>query len=773
YATPLDTGKISQIDSTAQNRPKFEQKGQEPFTGAKMVYNLKTRKGRIIRGKSHSTDAYYHGSNIMKTDKETFYIADGKYTTCDLDTPHYSFRSQKMKIIDKDKIVAKPLILHIQNIPIIGVPFAVFPKKGGTRHSGWIMPSYGDNKTRGPHIRGLGYFWAINDYTDFKVTTDFFTNRGIRLNLQTRYKLRYILNGNISGFYDNSFLAEDYKSREWGINITHSQDFSPSMHLNINGRYVSQDDYYQKNAIELEDRLNQQMISNASFRKNWRNKPFSFSINARQTINLQANNITANPPASSQHINYISRQLPNVSFNHSSKPLFPQEENANKMRWYNKIYFSYNSSFNNKQKIYYETINPNTNPDSLYWKKFDEKNYAWTHNLSLNSSQKIFSYFSVNQNFSLSEDWVFEYEKPITDANGNWIIENNSPVTEKVHGFLPRHTGNASVNLQTKLYGLFPISLGALNSIRHIMTPSTGISYRPDFTNDIYGWDPGYIMTGQDSSGNIYNYDPFSSTMVGSTPSYESRSLNFSLSNVFQAKVAGEDEDKKIDLFNLNLSSGYNFVADSLKLSPLNSSIRTNLGQKLNININMRHDFYAHENNRRINKWNNDIYGIPIPELRSVSASTGFSLKGHRFSKKEVREAANASDSTATKSPTEDETTESQQGQQLWSANFNLRYSKSRVNSGFNETFFTSMNMDLNISENWSIGYRASFDLIEKKLENHTINIQRDLHCWQMSFNWTPSGYGSQYHFIINIKSSALRDLKYEERGGRRRTAIF
>ncbi|HMA62029.1 MAG TPA: putative LPS assembly protein LptD [bacterium] len=773
YATPLPQNDTTQVDSTDRNMPTFKQKGQEPFTGRKMAYNLKTRKGRILRGRSHSDDAYYHGKNIMKTDKETFYIADGKYTTCELDTPHYSFRSQKMKLIDKDKIVARPLILHIHDIPIIGIPFAVVPKKGGRRHSGWIMPSYGDNKTRGPHIRGLGYFWAINDYTDFRVTTDFFTNRGIRLNYQTRYKLRYVLNGNISGFFENSFLDPEARQRIWKISINHSQQFSPTMRLNINGSYVSQDDYYQKNAIELEDRLNQQMISNASFSKNWRDKPYSFSMNARQTINLQAKNTTAvDPTSEGQHTNYISRQLPNISFNHSSKPLFPAEENADQMKWFNKIYFSYNSRFRNKQDIYYKSQYLSPESDSLIWKKFDERNYALTHNISLNSSQKIFSYFSVNQSVSLNEDWIFEYEKPITDEQGNWIIEDGRPVTEQVQGFLPRHTGSASLNLQTKLYGLFPVNLGGLSSLRHIATPRAGLSYSPDFTKEIYGWDPGYIMTGQDSAGNPHSYDPFSSTMVGSTPSYESRSLNFGLSNVFQAKIKGEEKDKKVDLLNLDMSSGYNFVADSLKLAPVRSSIRTSLGRQLNVNISLNHDFYAHQNNRRINDWNDQIYGIPIPELRSVSARTSFSLKGHRFSKQEVREAS-STDTTETSLDNQSSVSQDQQGQQLWSANFSLRYSKTRYDDSFNEKFFTSMNVDLSISENWSVGYRASFDLLEKKLENHSFNIKRDLHCWQMSFNWTPSGYGQQYHLLINIKSSALKDLKYEEKGGRMRTGIY
>lgn len=773
FATPLNRKDTTKIDSTSLDLPRFQQEGQEPFTGRQMIYNLKTRKGRIVKGRSHSEDAFYHGRNIMKTGEETFYIADGKYTTCELDTPHYSFRSNKMKLIDKEKIVARPLILHIHNIPIVGLPFAVVPKKGGRRHSGWIMPSYGDNSNSGPYIRGLGYFWALNDYSDLRLTTDFFTYRGIRLNYQGRYKIRYILDGNINGFYDDSFLDRESKKRAWKISVNHQHNISPTMRLSINGSYISQDDYYRKNAIELEDRLNQQMISNATFNKRWPDKPFSFSMNARQTINLQAKNATARAPGSSnRHINYISRQLPNISFNHSSKPIFPQDEDDNEIKWYNKIYFSYNSRFNNRQKIYYESQYYLPESDSLVWKQYDEKNYALTHNLSLNSSQKIFSYFAVNQNISLNEDWIFEYDKPLTDEEGNWIIEDGKPVTERVNAFLPRHTGNASMSIQTKLYGLFPVNLGGLQSLRHIMTPRTGLSYRPDFTSGIYGWDPGYVMTGQDTAGNHYTYDPFASSLVGSTPSRESRSLNFSLSNVFQAKIRGEEKDKKVDLFNVNFSSGYNFVADSLKLSPLRTSIRTNLGRQLNLNVSMNHDFYTRKNNRLIDQWNDQIYGVPIPELRSVSARTSFSLKGHRFSKKEVQKAA-ADTSGPAQNQQEKRVSEEEQGEQIWSANFNLRYSRNKRNGGFEETFFTSMNVDLNISENWSIGYNASFDLIDKKLENHTINIKRDLHCWQMSFNWTPSGYGRQYHLLINIKSSALRDLKYEERGGRRRLPYY
>lgn len=758
-------------DSTAGDLPTLFQKGQEPFSGDEMIYNMKTQKGRIIEGRTKVQDGYFSGDNISKVTKTEFYVSNGIYTTCDIpEKPHYYFQSRRMKLIHKDKIIARPIVLYIHDIPVLAAPFGIFPNKGGKRHSGWIMPTYGESSSAGGYLRGLGYFWAPSDYYDVRLTTDFFDKRGIIEHYRIRYNKRYTFNGSLSGSYTNEFLS-DYHKKQWSLKVNHSQTLSPTMRFSANGRFVSSDDLYQKLGISRNTRLNQQLISNATLSKTWPGKPYSMSMTLNQTTNLQAKTLIGTAPdRKDQRISYIKRSLPNISFSRSSKPLIPVKSGAgaSDAKWYNNIYFSVNSKLQNSQDIYY------LSNDSLLWEQQDISKKAVTHNISLNSSQKVLKYIILNQSMRIQEGWIVDYEAPVYDSLGGFVIENGKIKTKPVKEFNDRHTGNMSFNAQTKIYGLFPVRIGVLRTIRHVLTPQVGFSYRPDFTKEILGWNPGYVQTWVDSTGYEWKHDPFGNTLLGRTPSGESKSMTFRISNIFQAKTKRGEEEKKIDLFSVNFSTSHNFAADSLRWAPISTSIRTQLSKKLALNISASHDFYKYGNGRRINEWNDDLYGIPIPRLTNVSASTGFSLSGRRWG---ILKSADTTDVTENdllgginiEEDISDIFPKRTEGSELWSANVSLRYNLSRSNPAIKtESFWMSLNMKIKLSSKWNIGWRGNFDLLDKKIVSQDFQVTRDLHCWQLSFSWTPGGYGKQYNLTINVKSPTLRDLKYEERGGRR-----
>lgn len=777
YASPIVE---SPYDSIPGNLPTLEQRGQEPISGDDMVYNMKTQKGRIVQGKTKVQDGFYYGERIKKEEKEVFFVSHGIYTTCDLtEKPHYYFKSKHMKLIQKDKIIARPIVLYIHDIPILGLPFGIFPSKGGRRHSGWIMPSYGENKRVGGFIKGMGYFWAPDDYFDFRLTSDFFDKRGIILNHRTRYVLRYKFSGSIEGSYTNEFFSDSPK-KKWSLNINHSHTISPTMRLSANGRFVSDDVYYREFGINRETRLNQQLISNATLSKNWPGTPYSLSMNFNQTHNLQAKTRIASPPSEeNQKIKYVYRSLPNISFSRSQKPIIPLKKgrDVSRTKWYNSIYFSVRSNLKNKQDINY--VSSLYDADTLFWQKEDVSKNAITHDISLSSSQTMLGWLTLNQSISINEGWLFEYDQPLIE-NGYFIIDENGIIqTKKISGFKARHTGSASLNAQTKIYGLFPIRIGSLQAVRHVITPRIGLRYVPDFTKPIFGWDPGYVKSGIDTAGFIRTFDPFRLSLLGSTPSYVQKSLTINIGNIFQAKSIQDDKEKKIDLFTLNLSTSHNFAADSLRWAPINSTLRTKVTKKLAISLNASHDLYAYKN-RRINSWHKSWYGIPIPRMTRLSASTSFSLKGKRFGiHATIPTAADTSDTLITEiiNPSygyNEETNISKptpKKEELWTANFNFRYSMSQIPKS--ESFWMSLNFKVNLTSKWELNYRANLDPIQKKIISQDFSVNRDLHCWQLSFSWTPSGYGKQYYLTINVKSPTLRDLKYEERGGRRSTYGF
>ncbi len=761
YAYPDDTTTTDSLDSSW---PQMVQQGREPFTGKEMIYNIKTRRGRIYDGRTHMDDGYYYGENIKKKGKKTFYINDGVYTTCDKVEPHFHFQSQKMKMIQKDKIFARPIVMYIHDIPLLALPFAVIPNKGGKRRSGWIMPTYGNNSNVGNYLRGLGYFWVVNDYTDLKLTTDFFDKKGIRMNVRNRYKVRYKIDGNIFVSYHDMML-QDYPERIWRLKINHNHNISPTSSFRANGEFVNQDQYMKKNAIDLENRLNQQLISNATYSKKWRNRPYSLSGNMRQTINLQATEkIKTEPNRASMKQAYVTRTFPSLSLRRSTERLIPlrKGQSAGEAKWYNEIRYSISSQLRNKQDIYYQSVAEN---DSVFkWQKKNEVKNGVENNISINSSQKLFSYFSVNQNISLQEDWIFEMEKPVYDSTGNIIVEEGAVKTVTRTGFFPRHTGSMSVGINTKIYGLFPVKIGALRAVRHVLTPSVNMSYRPDFTKDLFGWDPGYVTHYQDEKERELKYDPFQNTLIGSTPSSESKTMSISLRNNFQAKTEKDGEENKFDLFTMNVNMNHNFAADSMNWSEIRTSIRTKL-KNLNLDFSMIHDPYRYDTDRRrrINEWHDEIYSVPVPRLTTLRASTGISIKSSDFGS-----SAATDDSTAETGGT------TTKASNLWSANMNFNYDMSKTNpDNKSERFNMRISAKLNLTKNWKISYSASVDLMERILYGQQFSVERDLHCWRMSFNWTPSGYGKQYSLLISVKAPVLSDLKYEERGGRRRSAYF
>ena len=262
-------------DSTGQFiKPTIVEKGKDPMVGSEMTYNLDTKKGKINYGRTKADDGFYKGKEIRNESNETIYIKNSIFTTCDLDTPHFHFESDKMKIIRDDVVIAKPITLKISEIPIFGIPLAIFPHQGGRRHSGWIMPAYGESKSRGQYIDGLGYYWAPNDYWDSKFTLSFGDRQGAVLNVKNQYRLRYKYNGNLfirnqqflSGSKDIISLKENRNSN-FMVRWNHSQKLRNNQTFNANTTYSSNGNYNRDYGLNLAQRMDQKATSNVTYSK--------------------------------------------------------------------------------------------------------------------------------------------------------------------------------------------------------------------------------------------------------------------------------------------------------------------------------------------------------------------------------------------------------------------------------------------------------------------------------------------------------------------------
>ena len=320
---------------------------------------------------------------------------------------------------------------------------------------------------------------------------------------------------------------------------------------------------------------------------------------------------------------------------------------------------------------------------------------------------------------------------------------------------------------------MFPVYFLGIKGLRHVATPSISYAFTPDFSKPLFGYNFGYFEEVSDTTGQIIYHDKFKGTLAGATPNKKSKTIGLSLNNVFQAKLGEEENQKKIDLFSWNMSTSYNFVSDSLKLSNLRSSIRTKLGDLIRLDLSMTHDFYKTvETNgyfKRINKLNR------LPRLINARISTGFKISGEIFNlsseklEEIIFDSSLAEDSNIINKFESNKSKSTNLGGtgKLWSTSFSLSYSLNKSNPlNPSESFWINTNTDIQLTDYWKVKYTARVDILEKELVSQNFSIYRDLHCWELSLNWTPSGFGRGVYLRINVKSPTFRDIKIEQKSG-------
>ena len=757
---------ILEAELREDNYPTIDTNTGEPMTGEAMVFNLITNHGRITKGRTGFNSGFYHGKEIFRDEPEMYHVNHSKYTSCDRENPHFYFGSRFMKMLPNDKVVAKPLILYVFDIPIIGFPLAVFPNKGGKRRSGWIMPSFGTHSRWGSYLQKLGYFWAPNDYMDVKFISNFYDKKGIELRTYGNYKKRYRFNGSISSTFhrnlndditeDISDIFSDKTTQSWDLHWKHKHTIDPTQYINVDFTYVSSNDFYQETGYNLDSRLKQQINSSAHYFKSWPKN--SLSINLSETYNLLSEEDEPYTTVGSTNF-FKSRTLPQISFSHSHSKLF-----GNGDKWYNNIYWRESSSYKRIKKEGF--VSYVLNDDTTYaWEDTTYSDQNMVHSFTFTAPQKFFGWLTLNPSVNLKEDWIFKYRQPNIDNSTGLFADldiNNVVDYTETHGFKRRLTGSVSLSTSTKIYGIFPTRIGKLDALRHVITPSLSFSYKPDYSKLHLG----YFET--DNAGEQFDY--FAGSMAGGTSTSEQKNIGISIKNLLQAKVNnGEESFQKIDLLNWNVSTSYNAVEDEYKWSTIRSSINTTLPGGSNLSVSMTHDPYQVDDDfERIPSL------APIPRLTSMDASTNIKLSGSSLI------GFVQSESTSNDTLDYEEEEELHYSNQpyepvlgdgnLWETSLSFRYSLQRENDDWRKTFWMNANMKFRITQNWKLTYTARFDLEEKELVSHSFYFFRPLHCWEFSFKWWPGVGGDTGNgFMLNIyvKNPDLRDVKVESTGGR------
>ncbi|MEG0499523.1 MAG: putative LPS assembly protein LptD [Rikenellaceae bacterium] len=732
--------------------------GGDAYDMDSIGYNLKTKKALIKGGFRKEGEGFIHGELIKKTDDKTLNIRNAKYTTCDCPEPHFYLASSKAQLIQgkgKKNIVIGPSWLVLEGVPLpLVLPFGFFPLMSN-RNSGIIIPEFGEESQKGFFLRGGGYYFAFNDYLDATIRGGIYTQGSWELSLMSSYRKRYKFNGNIGINYSKDIIGEkgskDYQNiNNYRINWSHTQDpkFLPSSTFSASVNFSSST--YNKLNGNIEDYITAQTNSSISYSKNWVGKPLSLSTNLQHSQNNRDST--------------VSLSMPNVVFNVSKIYPFKRRNAVGKQRWYEKIGMSYTGTFNNSV---------NTKQNLLFKKEmFDNMKYGFNHQIPINTSFTVLKYLNITPGVNYQERWYFNKINKEWDPNKKQVV-----ISDTTGGFYRVYNYSASLSLQTILYGMYQFKGdGAIKAIRHMMTPSISFSYAPNFGAPKFGY---YKEVQSSEAGAITTYSPFEQGIYGVPGNGQSASLSFSLSNTLEMKVRSKRDTSgvaKIKLLeSLNFGSGYNFLADSMNLSPISITARTTLFKSLGINASATLDPYKYTTEGIRTKQ------YALGRITNASLSFGYSFRsvfGHEG------EGSGTGSETLPRNLTPEEnrqvlennvdpnaavsllTPEYYNFSIPWnlSLNYNLSYSHSGNKKTTTQT--VSYNGSITITKNWGLTFSGGLNLNTLELTPGTISIDRDLHCWQMGFTWVPIGFRKSWNFNIKVKSAVLQDLKFKKSSG-------
>ena len=768
--TVFARGTYDSLSKEWKGQPEMTQGGQT-FNMEEVRYNFNTRKARITNMITKEDDGILHGKNIKMMPDKSINITKGKYTVCDLEHPHYYLKLSTAKVVTKpsQKTVFGPAHIVVEDVDLpIGIPFGFIPKRPD-RATGLLMPSFGEENARGFYLRDAGMYFVLGDYFDMSLTGDYYTLGSWAANLNSRYMVKYKFSGNLAVNYSVDQTGEKgstdfFQSKNFGVRWSHSQDskahpgtsFSASVNFSSpsNSRY---------NSHSVSEALQNQISSSVSYSKNWNGK-FNLSVNALHSQNSRDSS--------------YSFTLPNVTFSVSTFYPFKIKNRVGKERFYEKFALGYNTSLQNKINFKASEFG-----EPGFMDKFQN---GMAHNFSIKLPDfTLFKYLNVAPNVSYGMNWFFRKSEAYFDP------ETNSVKTEmgKQFGtFGATHNYSGSVSMSTRLYGMYNFGkFHKIQALRHVISPSVSMSFSPEKGKAFNGWRTlNYIDTlGVQKS---YDYNIYQGQINSAPGKGKSATMSISIGNNLEAKVRDMSDttgkgNKKVKILDqFNISTGYNFLADSLKMNNVGISMSTSIFGKLGINGNMNFDPYAiNDRGQRVNKYTIVENGVPL-RLTNVSGSLSYSLSGKGTVKGNDGSKSSGGDGGSGNAADyyrriyyHPLTGEYIPGGWLyytnpnvpWSVNLNYNFSMNRSYSYANNLLSKKDNItqtlgvqgNVQLTPKMSVQAQSGWDFTAMKMTTTQFSFRYDLHCFNISVSWVPSGMYQSYSFLISANAAALADL--------------
>ncbi len=725
---------LTDSNGVARGIPKFKD-GDQEFESDTIFYNYDTKKGIIQHIFSEQGGGFLHGERVKKLADNTILVRNGSFTTCDLKDPHFQICFNKAKVIPNDKIVTGPVWLEIEHIPTpLALPFGFFPNKKG-RASGLLIPSYGESANRGFFLENGGYYFGISDYIDLALRGDIYSRGSWALKAQSNYKKKYKYEGNFSFNFARNIFGErntpNYsRNSDFFVKWNHSQDpkARPNSRFSANVQ-AGTSNYNRYNPTSAHDYLSSNYSSSISYSTTFANL-FNFTANLNQSQNRQTHSFDIT--------------LPEISL--SSNRIYPFRQKGKIRKTFKAIdNITVSYAMNSRNSLH--TIDT-TFIDDFKWNNF---NNGIKHTIPISMPLKLLKVVTANTSFVFNERWYF------STINKHWSSADSAVVIDTIQGFSAAHDFTLSTALTTKLYTFVLFKKGPVSAFRHVLTPSVSFSFRPNYAEQMWGYYKYFFKPGDLTPT---RYSIYEQGIFGGPSAGKQSMISFAFGNNLEMKVRSKKDTisgfKKIALIdNLSINANYNAAADSLRWSMINLSGRTRIFKGLDVRYAAVFNPYVRDSSGRIiNTYEWDVNHRLFKQENGVwGASLNYQLDNGTFRKKGYKPDTSSVSGFVPK----------------WSLqlSYTLQYSQdflNIINTQGKVIQTLSFSGDIEFTPNWKLGMMSGYDFVNHDFSYTSVNIHRDLHCWEIIFNWIPAGPRKSYNMTIRVKSSILQDLKFEKK---------
>ena len=785
---------IGAVDSLGRlyGKPVFKQ-GKDEYESETMSYNFDTRRGFITNVTTEQQEGFLYSEEAKKGKDNELYLRRGRYTTCDEEHPHFYIALSKAKVHTGKDVFSGPAWLVVEDVPLpIAIPFAYFPFTS-KYSSGFIMPSYGDENSRGFYLRDGGYYFAVNDYWDLKITGEIFTKGSWGLGAQTTYKKRYKYSGNFYFNYQVTKTGEknlpDYSvTKNFKLQWRHQQDskMNPNSSFSASVNFATQS--YEKNNLTS-------LYNPTSYAQSTRTSSVSYSRSFPKIgLSLSSSfNITQNMRDST-----ISLTLPNLSINLQKFYPFKKKVQVGKQKWYEKISMSYSGTLQNSITTKEDQL--------LHSNLIKDWNNGMRHTIPISASFTLLKYINIVPMFNYTERW---YSRKV---NQSWDTENQSVLRDTIYGFNRVYNYNLSLSANTKAYVFFQpnkkIFGDKIQMVRHVISPSISFSYAPDFSASRYGYYKTYTKTDMDGNVSLVEYSPYQGAIYSYPGRGKTGSISFDIGNNIEMKIKSDSDStgvKKVSIIDeLGANLSYNLAAKQQPWSNLSTRLRLKWG-KFALNLNTTWMTYAYEFDKNGNvvvgnktEWSYGRFG----RFQGMSKNLSYTFNNQSWKKwvkgfrklfygeddeEEVTADNNLEDGMELDNPDNEQQEENKKENSdgldengymkfsipwSFSVSYGITMAEDRSrninvkNMRYPFKFIHNLNFSGNVklSSNWIINFSSGWDFTNNELSMTTVNVSRDMHCFNISAGFVFGPFTS-YHVTMRANASTLTDaLKYDKK---------